>query len=119
MTDLTNEQDAEALFREPEAVLLKHGAHCPISAGARNELDSFSAAHPGIPVYRLDVSEQRELSQDLAHRLGVPHESPQAFVLRDGRVVWHESHYRVNAKALAKQIGAANGHDGRAPRGNS
>ena len=106
MQDLTNRHDADALLREPEAVLLKHGALCAVSAGARDELAAFRAEHPHTPVYAVEVTTRRELSDYLAERLGVPHESPQALVLRQGEVVWHASHRAITAQALAGQVGS-------------
>jgi bacillithiol system protein YtxJ len=106
MRDLTSRDDADALLREPEAVLLKHGAHCPISAAARKELDAFAARRPETPVYRVEVSGQRELSDYLADRLGVEHESPQAFVLRGGRAVWRATHFDIDAQGIERELGA-------------
>jgi bacillithiol system protein YtxJ len=37
-------------------------------------------------------------------RLGVRHETPQALLIRDRRVVWSASHFRVTADAVAKAI---------------
>ena len=105
MQDLTTEHEADAAFREPTAVLLKHGAHCPISRAARAELDDFAARRPEVPVYRVEVTEHRALSDALADRLGVEHQSPQAFVLRGGRTEWHAEHFDITADGLDRQVG--------------
>ena len=104
MRDLTDRRGVDALFEEPEAVLLKHGAHCPISAGARHELAAFEAQRPQVPVFAVEVTTRRELSDYLAERLGVLHESPQAFIVRRGEVAWHAAHYDITARALADQV---------------
>jgi bacillithiol system protein YtxJ len=62
------------------------------------------AEHPTVPVYLVDVIAQRLLSRDIAARLGIRHESPQAIVLRNGAAAWHASHYAVTAEALARII---------------
>jgi bacillithiol system protein YtxJ len=104
MRDLTSPNDIDDLLREPEAVLLKHGARCPISAAAREALDDFAADHPDARVYRVEVTEHRALSDDLAERLGVAHESPQALVLRGGRPVWRASRLDISAAGLARAL---------------
>jgi len=34
----------------------------------------------------------------------VRHESPQVLILKEGRVVWHASHYGVTATAVAREL---------------
>jgi bacillithiol system protein YtxJ len=55
-------------------------------------------------IYLLDVLASRPLSQAVAARLGVRHESPQVLVLKDRAVRWHGSHYRVTAEAVRKAL---------------
>ena len=104
MRDLTSTDELDMLLREPAAVLLKHGAHCPISAAARDELAEFAAEHPDTPVYRVEVTGERALSDHLAERLGVRHESPQAFVLRAGKPVWRAEHFDITAQGIAREL---------------
>ena len=107
MRDLTTRDEVDAILREGEIVLLKHGASCPISAAAREEIAAFCDERDDVPVYGLEVTRRRELSDYLADRLGVAHESPQAFVLRDGRPVWRAEHFEINASGLARALGGA------------
>jgi bacillithiol system protein YtxJ len=100
MRELTSDTDLDALLREPEALLLKHGAHCPISAAAREELHAFAARRPELPIYLLEVTGHRELSNTVATRLSVAHASPQAFLLRDGRPTWRAEHFDITVDAL-------------------
>jgi bacillithiol system protein YtxJ len=104
MHDVTSPDALDEVLRAPEAVLLKHGARCPISAAARDALDAFAGAHPDVPVYRLEVTGNRALSDQVAERFGVQHESPQAFVLRDGRPVWYAEHFAITAEAVAGHL---------------
>ena len=94
----------EAVITSPRAVLFKHSTRCPVSAYVIDEVMAFAEDHPEWPVHLLKVIEQRPLSNEAAERLGVPHESPQAFVLRRGRVWWHGSHNEVTAEALQQQV---------------
>jgi bacillithiol system protein YtxJ len=50
------------------------------------------------------VQSHRKLSDEMAVRLGIRHETPQAILLRDGRPVWSASHFRITASALTKQL---------------
>jgi bacillithiol system protein YtxJ len=105
MKELT-ESSIDALTCCAAAVLLKHGATCPISAHARDEVAAFIGAHPEIPVYGLEVTGNRDLSSAVAMRLGVTHESPQIFILRDGKVAWSAAHYDITRRGLEDHLGA-------------
>ena len=49
MQPITDQAGFDHLATLPIALLLKHGARCPISANARNEVTRYAAAHPDIP----------------------------------------------------------------------
>lgn len=89
----------------PLFLVFKHSLICPVSARAFAEYDAFRAAHPEVPTAWIDVIGERTWSQHVAAVTGVPHESPQALVVRDGRVVWHASHGEITRKALAAAVG--------------
>ena len=101
--EIADAEALEAAIGSPRAVLFKHSTRCPVSAYVVDEVMEFAEDHPEWPVYVLKVIEQRPLSNEAAERLGVRHESPQAFVLHEGRVRWHGSHNEVTADALRRQ----------------
>src|SRR5215207_10213290 len=80
-------------------LLFKHSYSCGISAEALDELVShLDAAQPGTARYAMvTVQTHRDVSNAVAARLGVRHETPQALLLRKGQVVWSASHFRVKA----------------------
>ena len=102
--DVPDAATLEALIESPRAVLFKHSTRCPVSAYVIDEVIEFAEDHPEWPVYVLKVIEQRALSNEAAERLGVRHESPQAFVLHEGRVHWHGSHNEITAETLRREI---------------
>jgi bacillithiol system protein YtxJ len=107
MSDLTRLSELDDLDRwlersrrEPVWVF-KHSLTCPTSATALEEFRTFAATGGGEAGYALiEVQTARELSNELARRTGVRHESPQAMLLRDGEAVWHASHWRIRADTL-------------------
>ncbi len=68
--------------------VFKHSTLCPVSARAAVEVEE---SRTEIPVYRVLVREQRELSNWIADFFGVKHESPQLILIREGKVrkVWN------------------------------
>jgi bacillithiol system protein YtxJ len=94
--------------RHRPLVLFKHSYSCGVSAEALDELLTHLAVKRSDARYALvTVQTHREVSNAIAARLGVRHETPQALVVSDGRVVWSASHFRVNAAALEKALAQA------------
>jgi bacillithiol system protein YtxJ len=55
----------------------------------------------------VDVRAQRPLSQAIAARSGVPHESPQVILFRCGVPAWSASHHDISAEALERALPGA------------
>jgi bacillithiol system protein YtxJ len=91
--------------RHRPLVLFKHSYSCGVSAEALDELLAHLAEQQGNARYAMvTVQTHRDVSNAIAAKLGVRHETPQALLVQDGRVVWSASHFRVNADALAKAL---------------
>lgn len=91
------------------AVLYKHSPRCIVCRRAIGEVEALARSRPELPVYVLDVLEQRGLSDRVARKLGVSHESPQVLVLRGGRATWSASHGGVDERAIERAIEEAIG----------
>jgi bacillithiol system protein YtxJ len=74
-------------------IVYKHSTTCSISAAAAKEVRAMETE---LPIYWINVREQRDLSDWVAETFDVTHESPQLILIRDGKPekVW--SHYEVN-----------------------
>lgn len=101
----------DVVLAEPVAVLYKHSPLCGSSAAAARQVRAFMDAHPGVPVYLLDVIRHRPLAREVTRRLGVHHESPQALVLNAGEVVWTGSHGAVTADRLSQHTNGSHAAD--------
>ena len=76
--------------KEAPVILFKHSTTCPISANAHREMTKVQN-----PVGLIVVQHSRDISREVEQRTGVRHESPQALILRNGKVAWHASHYDI------------------------
>lgn len=109
MKTLESLDDLDALLAEPgrPVVLFKHSTRCPVSAEALEEFRELVRSRPAEAAYGfLDLLARRDVSDAIARRLGVRHESPQAIVLRDGRVAAVLNHEEIRADALARILSA-------------
>ena len=83
--------------------LFKHSTTCPVSAAARTEVADYESAHPKDAIGLILVLENRAASEHAAAALGIRHESPQIFLLRDGKPLWHASQGEVTQSAMELQ----------------
>lgn len=99
----------DALFSGAAPVLIfKHSTTCPISAQAHRQFHTWAQALPAghLQLAQVRVIEERPVSQEIARATGVRHESPQALLIQQGRVVWHASHYDITQDALMSAVAA-------------
>ena len=81
-------------------LILKHSVTCGRSAQAYDEvLNSMHHANE-LAAYLVCVQTNRAVSNAVAQRFGIRHESPQVLILLGGRVHWAASHFRVNESAI-------------------
>jgi len=108
MKALTPLHDVESLdaaiaeSRERPVLLFKHSRHCGTSFEALDELQAHIETAPtGSAAYKMiTVQTHRSVSDAVSQRFGVRHETPQAILLRDGKVIWKASHFRITASEL-------------------
>lgn len=92
----------EELFRqshEKPVVLFKHSTTCPISAGVYEEVSRVDG-----DINLIIMQSARDVSNAVAGKTGIRHESPQAIILRGGEPVYHASHFDVTAEAINREI---------------
>jgi bacillithiol system protein YtxJ len=86
-------------------LLFKHSLTCPISMRAYNELISYlREADPEVRYNLITVQKSRPISNEIASRLGVRHETPQAILVRNGREIWNASHFAITSDTLREAI---------------
>ena len=82
-------------------VLFKHSTRCSISRMALKQFDAeFNYPEEKIDWYLLDLLNHRDLSNEIASRYNVMHQSPQIVVIRNGKAVFNESHDSISEEDL-------------------
>lgn len=71
-------------------VLFKHSTRCGVSSMAKRalEADLRQTNRTGFDIYYLDLLSYRDVSNQIAARYGVVHQSPQLLVIKNGRCVF-------------------------------
>lgn len=97
-------QALQESFKRP-VLLFKHSLTCPISSRAFYELQSFlKKPDPNISYRLIKIQNAYQVSNEIASRLQLEHESPQAILVRDGREVWNASHSEITKSSLEEAI---------------
>jgi bacillithiol system protein YtxJ len=74
-------------------VIFKHSTTCGVSRMVLNMFTSSYDLEPGqMDFYFLDLHAHRGISNKIAEKFQVVHQSPQLLVIKNGVVVAHDSH---------------------------
>lgn len=85
--------------------IFKHSTRCGISRGVLKMFEkNYTLSDNQVKLYFLDLIQNRDISNEIAARFKVHHESPQFIVIKNGVVVHHDSHHSIEAADLEKFI---------------
>lgn len=97
---------ALALSYDHPVAILKASNTCPLSRRVFDEFKMLEDSAPelGEKIFVLVVQQAREVSDAIAMRFGVIHESPQVLVVENEDVIYYESHEAINVQKVAKLL---------------
>jgi len=85
--------------------IFKHSTRCGISRGVLKLFEkNYKLTDDQLKLYFLDLLQNRDISNEIAARFKVQHESPQMIVIKNGAVVHHDSHHSIEASHLERYI---------------
>lgn len=85
-------------------LIFKHSTRCSISSVIKSRLNRGTLPEH-IDFYYLDLIAYRALSDAIAERYGIRHESPQVLLIKDGKCVYDESHSAVYMEDILDAAG--------------
>lgn len=87
------------------AVILKHSTSCGISRMVLRQFEKDYNLDPEtVDLFFLDLLRYREISNKIASKFNVPHESPQLIIVKEGRVVYDASHGAISSESIKQFI---------------
>lgn len=96
-------ETVEKVSFERPVILFKHSRRCGISAFAKERLGELKI-DDSFEFYYLDLLSYREISNEIARRFGVIHQSPQVVVLKEGKASFTTSHHQIGVEVIMKNI---------------
>lgn len=85
-------------------IIFKHSTTCPISSMAKSRLDRDKGDLAHYDVYYLDLLAYRSISNLIASKLEIHHESPQVIVIHNGEVSYDESHLDISVQDILEHF---------------
>lgn len=99
-------QLAELTMRSEEqpVIIFKHSTRCSVSRMALKQFENEFNAGESVAPYFLDLLEHRDISNAIAERFGVVHQSPQLLLIVNGKCIYNASHSAIDATTLHSKL---------------
>ncbi|WP_300434452.1 bacillithiol system redox-active protein YtxJ [Christiangramia sp.] len=106
LTSMDQLDEIEKISEEKTVAILKHSTTCGISRMVLKMFESDYDLDESEPInlYFLDLRAHRDVSNAIAEKFGVRHESPQLIVIKNKEVVHHASHQQIQAEKLHELV---------------
>lgn len=106
---LTQPEQLVDIVRESEeqtVLIFKHSTTCSISAAAKSRLERqwADAGLQNVKLYYLDLLRFRPISNEIAEKFGVRHESPQLLLIKQGECRYDASHMGIRLSDVQSQL---------------
>lgn len=107
LQDLGQLNEIISISNENPIIIFKHSTRCSVSRMAlkqfENEFD-VERLQCNVSTYLLDLLEHRDISNEIASRFGVYHQSPQLLLIKEGKSVYDVSHSDIDAGELKEKL---------------
>jgi bacillithiol system protein YtxJ len=104
LTDLGQLNEIIALSNEKPVAIFKHSTRCSVSRMALKQFENEFNSSDKVTPYFLDLIEYRAISNEIANRFGVTHQSPQLILIKEGKAIYNVSHSDIDAEELGKRV---------------
>jgi bacillithiol system protein YtxJ len=95
----------EDLSMQKPVIFFKHSTRCSVSRMVLKQLErQYSIPREKAEIILLDLLSYREISNEIASRYQITHQSPQALVVYKKRCVYNTSHEDIDAAALSEAV---------------
>jgi bacillithiol system protein YtxJ len=102
LTDLGQLSEIIDLSNEKLVLIFKHSTRCSISRFALKQFENEFDLEGKIAPYFLDLLNHRDVSNEIANRFDVFHQSPQILLIKNGKAIFSTSHDDIDAKFLER-----------------
>lgn len=95
LESLSQLDEIENISANKKVLIFKHSTRCGISSMVLKAFKSSFKPDENTVLYYLDLLSHRNVSNEIANRFGVTHQSPQLLVIENGSCTNHGSHHQI------------------------
>ena len=104
LTDLGQLNEIMELSHQQPVVIFKHSTRCSISRMALKQFENEFDLEGTVTPYFLDLLSHRDISNEIATRFEVYHQSPQLLLIKEGKSIYDASHSDIDAVELKERL---------------
>ncbi len=104
LTDLGQLNEIMELSHQQPVVIFKHSTRCSISRMALKQFENEFDLEGSVTPYFLDLINHRDISNEIATRFEVYHQSPQLLLIKEGKSIYDASHSDIDAVELKGKV---------------
>lgn len=96
----------DLISQEQPVVIFKHSTRCSISSAALDRIERKwdQTKHPEVKPFYLDLINHRDVSNAIADRYSVEHQSPQVLIISNGKSIYDNSHFAISYDGILAQL---------------
>ncbi|MFO7673603.1 MAG: bacillithiol system redox-active protein YtxJ [Lutibacter sp.] len=103
LTDKNQLDEIISLSNAKPVLIFKHSTSCGISRMSLKSFErEFDLKEAEISLYFLDLLSYRALSNEISEKFVVTHQSPQVLVIKNGKVIYNDSHHSISVNDIKK-----------------
>lgn len=104
LTDLGQLNEIMDLSHQQPVIIFKHSTRCSISRMALKQFENEYDLEGSVTPYFLDLLNHRDISNEIATRFEVYHQSPQLLLIKEGKSIYDASHSDIDAVELKGRV---------------
>jgi bacillithiol system protein YtxJ len=104
LTDLGQLNEIMDLSHQQPVIIFKHSTRCSISRMALKQFENEFDLEGSVTPYFLDLINHRDISNEIATRFEVYHQSPQLLLIKEGKSIYDASHSDIDAVELKGKV---------------
>jgi bacillithiol system protein YtxJ len=104
LTSVSQLDEIEDASNSKLVVLFKHSTRCSISRMALRQFENDFESNDQILPYYLDLLNHRDISNEIASKFSVVHQSPQLLIISKEKCIYNASHSDIDAVVIQNYL---------------